>query len=128
MTRSASYLLAIFVCASSCLVCEVIAGTTAPALHERVAASLASDVEEDGLPSNAIEALCFDREGRVWAATEDGPAVYDGHAWTTIALPAQVSTRFLRAALAASDGSLWFGSDGSGLLHFKDGEWTIITA
>jgi signal transduction histidine kinase/CheY-like chemotaxis protein/ligand-binding sensor domain-containing protein len=82
--------------------------------------------DADGLPSNSIEALCFDREGRVWAGTEDGPAVYDGRAWRAIPMPERIGTRFIRAIITAADGSLWVGTDGAGLLRLANDEWTVI--
>src|SRR5690348_303480 len=39
--------------------------------------------ERSGLPQHTIVDLEKDARGFVWAATQDGPARYNGHAWET---------------------------------------------
>ena len=87
--------------------------------------SLRSYTDQDGLPQNAVHALAWGADGRLWAATEDGLAAYDGHAWAN-ALPPGLApdARRVFCLLSASDGSLWVGTKGPLTLRFKDGTWT----
>jgi serine/threonine protein kinase/ligand-binding sensor domain-containing protein len=81
--------------------------------------------DSDGLPQNSIQAMCVDRRGYLWVGTDDGAAVYNGHRWTTVPLPTRTIANSIsrNSILAASDGSLWFGTRGGGLLRWRDGVW-----
>lgn len=77
-----------------------------------------------GLPNGTVYGLRLDRAGRLWAATQDGVARYDGQAWTRIDLPETATTNFVRALAETPDGSWWFGTETDGLWRLKDGLWT----
>ncbi len=77
-----------------------------------------------GLPNGTVYGLRLDRIGRLWAATQDGIARYDGQAWTRIDLPETATTNFVRALAETPDGSWWFGTETDGLWRLKDGLWT----
>lgn len=79
---------------------------------------------ETGLPENAITAMAYDRQGYLWAGTQDGAARYNGRNWTVVNMPNRKTSNWIRSMLSASDGSLWFGTDGGGLSQLKDGKWT----
>jgi diguanylate cyclase (GGDEF)-like protein len=71
---------------------------------------------QQGLPQNTVQALAQDRDGYVYAATEDGVAQFDGRAWRRVELPAQGDVRPFTTHLAATgDGALWIGTDSAGL-------------
>ena len=74
----------------------------------------------DGLPDQTIQALVSDRQGTLWVGTKRGVASLDRdrdrfRAWTPADGLPDDSVNW-RAALAASDGSVYFGTS-SGLLR-----------
>ncbi len=81
--------------------------------------------ERSGLPQHTIVDLLADRQGFVWAATQDGAARYDGRAWEAVPLPRTMGTNYPRTMRTASDGGLWIGTFDGGLAHLLDGRWTI---
>lgn len=83
--------------------------------------------ERDGLPQNSIQKLAFDPKGYLWVATQDGPAYYNGRSWVRVDLPNRAVSNNVRAMVVASDGSIWFGTDGGGVLQHKNGEWHSFT-
>ncbi|HSX59141.1 MAG TPA: diguanylate cyclase [Tahibacter sp.] len=75
----------------------------------------------DGLPQNTINALAQDRDGYVYAGTEDGLAQFDGRHWARIGLPERAGVRPYVTHLAATDdGALWIGTDSVGLWRRGD--------
>lgn len=71
----------------------------------------------NGLPQSTVHALLVDREGALWAGTQDGVARYDGRAWTELELPTRERSSFVRAMLEAADGAFWIGTQSAGLLR-----------
>ncbi len=80
--------------------------------------------DRDGLPQNTVHALLIDRQGYLWAGTQDGAARYDGRQWRRFDLPNRGRSNFVRAMLESEDGSLWFGTQAGGLARLRDGDWT----
>ncbi|HNC45619.1 MAG TPA: two-component regulator propeller domain-containing protein, partial [Acidobacteriota bacterium] len=66
--------------------------------------------DRDGLPQNSVMCLEVDQRGYLWAGTQDGAACFNGRAWTTLNMPNQTASNYVRAILPASDGSIWFGT------------------
>ncbi len=81
--------------------------------------------ERSGLPQHTVVDLITDERGFVWAATQDGPARYDGRTWEAVPLPRRMGTNYPRVMRAAADGGIWFGSFDGGLAHLRDETWTI---
>jgi diguanylate cyclase (GGDEF)-like protein len=79
--------------------------------------------ERSGLPQHTIVDLLQDQRGFVWAATQDGPARYNGHAWESVPLPTHMRSSYARVMRIAADGGLWIGSFDGGLAHYRDGAW-----
>lgn len=77
----------------------------------------------EGLPQNSVMALTLDVKGRVWAATQDGAAVFDGHEWKTESMPERNVSNFIRCITLGKDGSLWFGRQDGGVARLKEGKW-----
>lgn len=77
----------------------------------------------EGLPQNSVMALALDAKGRLWAATQDGAAVFEGHAWKTEAMPARNVSNFIRCMILGNDGSLWFGRQDGGVARARGGQW-----
>ncbi len=80
----------------------------------------------DGLPQNTIHALVVDREGSLWAGTQDGAAAYDGKVWKRLDLPHADRSNFVRSMLESRDGSLWIGRQAGGLSRFRGGRWVDV--
>lgn len=79
--------------------------------------------ERSGLPQNTIVDLMTDRDGYVWAATQDGAARYDGRRWEAISFPREMGSNYPRVMRAAKDGGIWIGSFDGGLAYWRDGKW-----
>jgi ligand-binding sensor domain-containing protein len=82
--------------------------------------------DQDGIPQNSIESVIQDHLGYIWIGTQDGLARYDGREWKVLALPHPTVTNWVNtnSLLTGSDGSLWVGSRGDGLLRYRNGAWT----
>ena len=61
--------------------------------------------EREGLPSSGVRGIAQSDDGRIWVATRNGLAVYDGVGWATITPPAErdESLSFVRAG----GGEIW---------------------
>ena len=111
------------VLAGLCLAVYADAGPAAdPLRYGRLPVRVYND--RDGLPQNSVETVTFDREGYLWAGTQDGAVRWDGRAFQVLPMPRPTRSSWVVAHLVASDGSHWFGTRGDGLQHYKDGTWT----
>jgi signal transduction histidine kinase/CheY-like chemotaxis protein/ligand-binding sensor domain-containing protein len=97
-------------------------------LHPADAARLQFRVfrDQDGLPQNSAQTIAVDAEGRIWAGTQDGAAVYNGRVWRVVDMPSKRITNSVRVILQASNGDLWFGCDGA-VNRLRGDEWTTFT-
>jgi signal transduction histidine kinase/ligand-binding sensor domain-containing protein len=77
--------------------------------------------DRDGLPQNTGQALAIDTRGYLWVGTQDGLGVWNGRIFRGVRLPAGARSQSVRALLSSSDGTLWVGTEGSGLFRFRDG-------
>jgi ligand-binding sensor domain-containing protein len=77
----------------------------------------------EGLPQNSVMGLTLDAKGRLWTATQDGAAVFDGHAWKTEYMPDRNISNFIRCINLGDEGSLWFGRQDGGVARLKEGKW-----
>lgn len=80
--------------------------------------------DQQGLPNNSVMTLDLDRQGYLWAGTQNGPAYYNGHNWTTIDLPNKHRSNVVPDILPAADGSIWFATEGGGIHRWQDRRWT----
>ncbi|QUW04345.1 GAF domain-containing protein [Chloracidobacterium validum] len=71
--------------------------------------AIRSYTDQEGLPQNSIQALTRDLQGRLWAATQDGAAYFDGRTWTPVALPRALGSNFVTALAVTSEG-VWFAT------------------
>jgi ligand-binding sensor domain-containing protein/class 3 adenylate cyclase len=83
----------------------------------------------DGLPSDTILDGAQDARGYIWLASYDGLVRFDGKSFSTLGAASGgfsgKSPRVLAASGAArGDGSLWIGTNTSGLFRYKDGSFT----
>lgn len=81
--------------------------------------------DKDGLPQNSAMAIAFDKNGYLWVGTQDGATFYNGYKWTIVNMPNRRDSNSIQAMISTEDGSLWFGTNGGGLIQLKDDVWTI---
>ncbi len=85
--------------------------------------------DENGLPHGNITSITQTPDGYLWLATAGGLVRFDGMRFVVYNFentPA-FKNNILRALLAASDSSLWIATDQSGLVRWKNGEFTALT-
>ena len=78
---------------------------------------------EDGLPQNRIRALSQTPDGYLWIGTTEGLARFDGVRFAVFDrsnTPAMYDDGILTLRLS-SDGALWIGTEGGGLVRYRDG-------
>lgn len=83
-----------------------------------------------GLQSNEVYALLVDREGNLWAGVGDGLLRRDPQGdWETFSEgdPFEADFYGVSALAQGLDGSIWVGTDGSGVYNFLDDTWTLFT-
>ena len=57
----------------------------------------------EGLPSTTVHDIRPDRDGRLWIATVEGPAVYNGRRWSTLTLPGASGSKWVRVVRQTTD-------------------------
>ncbi len=82
---------------------------------------------ENGLLDNYTRGITFDLEGNLWAGSNKGITVFSpqGIVIDTYSEVDEIPNPFCITMLTASDGSIWYGSFGGGVVRFKDGQKTI---
>ena len=80
---------------------------------------------EDGLPHNIVQAIAQTSDGYLWLGTREGLARFDGFRFERIDVSFDRKYPSIPCLHAAGDGSLWVGSDGSGLFRLREGQAMI---
>src|ERR1700722_14600365 len=77
---------------------------------------------DDGLPQNRIWAISQTTDGYLWIATSEGLARFDGIRFTVFDRQntAQLRDSSILTLCLGRDGSLWIGTEGGGLVRYKD--------
>ncbi|MHB1319499.1 MAG: two-component regulator propeller domain-containing protein, partial [Anaerolineae bacterium] len=75
-----------------------------------------------------IEHLATSPQAGVWASTAMAIAHFDGSVWREYALGDDVPDASLTTLYLASDGTLWAGTAGAGLLHHNERGWSQYTS
>ena len=81
-----------------------------------------------GLPEQTVQAFAQTPDHYLWIGTTGGLARFDGSHFTVFDrenTPA-FHENSVFCLLAARDGSLWIGTEGSGLLHYQNGGFTAF--
>jgi diguanylate cyclase (GGDEF)-like protein len=84
---------------------------------------------EHGLPADTVNASVHARDGYLWLGTEEGLARFDGLRFTVFTsrnTPAMTDHR-VRALHEDSQGTLWVGTRGGGLVRYRDHSFSAIT-
>ncbi|MBS1790230.1 MAG: hypothetical protein JST85_21070 [Acidobacteria bacterium] len=77
----------------------------------------------DGLPSDNVITVHFDRDGNLWAGTFEGVAQLKDGRFISYDAEADSPKGFVRAIYEDTDGVLWFGTYGDGLVRYKGGKF-----
>ncbi|MBI2838086.1 MAG: hypothetical protein HYX75_07220 [Acidobacteria bacterium] len=84
---------------------------------------------KEGLPQSSVAAIGQTQDGHIWFGTKLGLARFDGLRFTVFAkrnVPALRSNSIL-ALCGDRHGDLWIGTDGGGLVKYRDGRFEAIT-
>jgi ligand-binding sensor domain-containing protein/signal transduction histidine kinase len=84
---------------------------------------------DSGLPHNFVRDILQTRDGYLWLTTLDGLVRYDGVRFTVFDksnTPGLTSNSF-SVLLEAGDGTLWIGTNNSGLTRYRDGVFHTFT-
>ncbi|MGO8997637.1 MAG: protein kinase domain-containing protein [Polyangiaceae bacterium] len=93
-------------------------------VHAKPALRVFSD--KDGLPQNSVAAQAFDSDGRLWVGTQEGLAVYDGHAFQRVSFPEGTKSEWVTALAELSQGTLAVGTHSGGVWLIKDGRFEHV--
>ncbi len=74
---------------------------------------------EDGLPENNVRMIGERSDGRLLLATSVGLSTFDGLHFQALHLPGLTDAEAVNAFLEEQDGTLWIGTDGSGVFESK---------
>ena len=66
---------------------------------------------KDGLPHNAVHALCQDRNGYLWVGTEAGLCRYNGYRFEHFLQAEGQRIGQVRSLFETPDGALWIGTE-----------------
>jgi len=118
----------------------LLAGRIGQAQHPAVALPAASDAEwnytirawqsQDGLPEETVQAFAQTPDGYLWVGPSGGLLRFDGARFRLFAhenTPA-FGENSVFCLLAAHDGRLWIGTDGSGLIEWRNGAFHAYPA
>jgi signal transduction histidine kinase/ligand-binding sensor domain-containing protein len=79
---------------------------------------------QDGLPDQVIQALAQTPDRYLWLGTSKGLLRFDGQKFVEFEGPGQATLRAhgVFCLLVSRDGSLWIGTEGGGLLRYRQGQ------
>jgi ligand-binding sensor domain-containing protein len=72
----------------------------------------------EGLPSNHVSTLNFDRNGRLWVGTKNGLAVFKDEKFEVLTTAHGLLAGNVLSVMTTKDGALWVGSFG-GVAHIQ---------
>jgi signal transduction histidine kinase/ligand-binding sensor domain-containing protein/CheY-like chemotaxis protein/AraC-like DNA-binding protein len=80
------------------------------------------------LPDLGVSAIHQDSSGDVWAGTDRGLFRLRGGVWEQMAREEGPGATMVRVFLESPDGTLWMGTNGSGVLAYREGRTSRIDA
>lgn len=81
---------------------------------------------KDGLPSDYVTAMLFDRTGSFWIATDKGLCRYDGSSMKTITMDDGLTGNMLHALVEDKQGNIWTGGNETGVIKIRGAYSTAI--
>src|SRR5574341_1027430 len=84
---------------------------------------------DEGLPQSAVQAIAQTPDGYLWLGLEEGLARFDGVQFTLYhkGNTEEFIYNDVPVLLVDRVGNLWIGTDGGGLLRFKEGKFMAFT-
>lgn len=84
----------------------------------------------DGLPEDFAQALAQTHEGYLWIGTSGGLVRFDGNRFTIFNRKNEPAFRddSVYTLFASKDGTLWSGTEGGGLIQYKNGSFRVYGA
>ncbi len=84
------------------------------------------DRQNSGLSDNFTEALLVDHRGTLWAGTQGGLNRLDGEKFFVYDSRAGLPHYAVKSLFEDSQGDLWIGTDGGGLIRMKNGRFSVF--
>ena len=82
---------------------------------------------QDGLPGSLVYAMCQDRLGGLWLATDGGLCRYQDGEFTLVTADERLAGGRVWDMRTDREGNLWLGTDGAGVCRFDGLEFTYYT-
>ncbi|HUI41592.1 MAG TPA: two-component regulator propeller domain-containing protein [Terriglobia bacterium] len=82
---------------------------------------------DSGLPQNSALAIAQTPDGYLWLGTEEGLVRFDGIHFTVFSKnnTPQIQSNVILALLADKQGNLWIGTNGGGLVGYRQGQFSV---
>lgn len=80
-----------------------------------------------GLVDERVFDLHVEPNGELWVATRNGINIISNGQVRELSVGTGLPFRIIRTITPDPDGSLWFGTDGGGLIHLRNGQFENIT-
>lgn len=81
----------------------------------------------NGLAHNNIYDIFADSKGQLWFSTHTNRvSIYDGETFNSITVTDTGEVTSINSITEGKDGTIWFGTDGSGLYSYKDDKFSRI--
>ena len=82
-----------------------------------------------GLPQNSVLSIAQTPDGYLWLATEEGLVRFDGVRFTVFdkSNTQQIRNNVILALLTDRAGNLWIGTNGGGLVKYRQGKFSVLT-
>lgn len=81
--------------------------------------------DQTGLPTGEANAVAFTNDGYIWVGSYEGLLRYNGQKFRNYSAEGQISTS-IRTLFVASDGTLWVGTNDTGVYHLVDNKFEHI--
>src|SRR6266446_2547914 len=78
---------------------------------------------EQGLPQNSVQAILQTRDGYLWFGTQEGLVRFDGVTFKVFdkTNTEEIALNDIGFLTEDREGNLWIGSDGGGLMRYRNG-------
>jgi len=89
--------------------------------------SFKSFTKQNGLSSDVVYCITFDNKGQLLLGTGNGVNIYNGETFSAFSTSSLLASSKVKGILSAKDGSLWFGTEGRGLIHSNENSISVFT-